>query len=90
MIVELSEAHDVATIPQLRLGQHAASTVVSRSASYCVCVWTYETDGVRWFDPDQDSLYPDRIRRRPPGANSGGLGAHLDPGTLDLWMTRAY
>ena len=46
--------------------------------------------GTQWFDPDRDSLYPDRIRRRPPGANSGGLGAHLDPGTLDLWMTSAY
>ncbi|HYJ75726.1 MAG TPA: YbiU family protein, partial [Kineosporiaceae bacterium] len=33
---------------------------------------------------------PDRIRRRPPGADSGGLGTHLDPGTLDLWMTQAY
>ena len=43
-----------------------------------------------WFDPDRDSLYPDRIRRRPPGADSGGLGTHLDPGNLDLWMTEAY
>ena len=49
--------------------------------------WKHESDGVRWFDPDRDSLYPDRIRRRPPGADSGGLGTHLDPGTLDLWMT---
>ena len=30
--------------------------------------WTHESDGVQWFDPDRDSLYPDRIRRRPPGA----------------------
>ena len=52
--------------------------------------WRSESDGVRWFDPERDSLYPDRIRRRPPGADSGGLGTHLDPGTLDLWMTRAY
>lgn len=51
--------------------------------------WTHTSDGVQWFDPDRDSLYPDRIRRRPPGTNSGGLGAHLDPGTLDLWMTQA-
>ncbi|HEY0807337.1 MAG TPA: YbiU family protein, partial [Pseudonocardiaceae bacterium] len=49
-----------------------------------------ESDGVRWFDPTRDSLYPDRIRRRPEGVNSNGLGAHLDPGTLDLWMTKAY
>lgn len=52
--------------------------------------WTHESDGTTWFDPDRDSLYPDRIRRRPPGTDSGGLGTHLDPGTLDLWMTQAY
>jgi hypothetical protein len=53
-------------------------------------LWTSESAGVQWFDPNRDSLYPDRIRRRPPGADSGGLGTHLDPGTLDLWMTEAY
>ena len=52
--------------------------------------WTSESEGRRWFDPDVDTLYPDRIRRRPPGADSGGLGTHLDPGTLDLWMTEGY
>ena len=53
-------------------------------------LWKHESDGVQWFDPRRDAMYPDRIRRRPPGATSGGLGAHLDPGTLDLWMTQAY
>lgn len=52
--------------------------------------WKHESDGVQWFDPNRDSLYPDRIRRRPPGADSGGLGTHSDPGTLDLWMTQNY
>jgi hypothetical protein len=47
-------------------------------------------DGTQWFDPDRDSLYPDRIRRRPEGVDSAGLGTHLDPGTLDLWMTADY
>ena len=61
---------------------------MARVQSFLNRQWTYESDGVQWFDPDQDSLYPDRIRRRPPGANSDGLGAHLDPGTLDLWMTQ--
>ncbi len=50
--------------------------------------WVSESGGTRWFDPNCDAIYPDRIRRRPPGANSNGLGAHLDSGTLDLWMTR--
>ncbi|MER5841095.1 MULTISPECIES: DUF1479 domain-containing protein [Streptomyces] len=58
--------------------------------SFLNSLWKHESEGVRWFDPDRDALYPDRIRRRPPGADSGGLGTHLDPGTLDLWMTRAY
>jgi Protein of unknown function (DUF1479) len=52
--------------------------------------WKHESEGVEWFDPNRDSLYPDRIRRRPPGADSGGLGTHSDPGTLDLWMTEGY
>jgi hypothetical protein len=52
--------------------------------------WKHQSEGQTWFDPDRDSLYPDRIRRRPEGADSAGLGTHLDPGTLDLWMTAAY
>jgi hypothetical protein len=63
---------------------------MARVQSFLNRQWSYESDGTRWFDPDRDSLYPDRIRRRPPGASSGGLGAHLDAGTLDLWMTRGY
>ncbi|MEU6521510.1 DUF1479 domain-containing protein [Streptomyces sp. NPDC046924] len=58
--------------------------------SFLNSLWKHESEGVQWFDPNRDALYPDRIRRRPPGADSGGLGTHLDPGTLDLWMTRAY
>ncbi len=52
--------------------------------------WKSTTDGHQWFDPNRDSLYPDRLRRRPPGTDSAGLGTHLDPGTLDLWMTSGY
>jgi plasmid stability protein len=52
--------------------------------------WTSEADGVRWFDPERNLLYPDRIRRRPSGTSSMGLGAHMDPGTLDLWMTAEF
>ncbi|MGI9597563.1 MAG: YbiU family protein, partial [Acidimicrobiales bacterium] len=43
-----------------------------------------------WFDPDRNIIYPDRIRRRPPGTTSGGLGPHIDTGTIDLWMTTAF
>jgi hypothetical protein len=63
---------------------------MARVQSFLNHRWTYESDGMQWFDPDRDSLYPDRIRRRPPGASSGGLGSHIDVGSLDLWMTQAY
>jgi hypothetical protein len=63
---------------------------MARVQAFLNGLWRHESDGVRWFDPARDSLYPDRIRRRPEGADSGGLGTHLDPGTLDLWMTAGY
>lgn len=63
---------------------------MARVQSFLNSFWRHESDGVQWFDPERDALYPDRIRRRPPGADSGGLGTHCDPGTLDLWMTDAY
>ncbi|MFI8347904.1 DUF1479 domain-containing protein [Streptomyces sp. NPDC085596] len=62
----------------------------ARVQSFLNSFWRHTSDGVQWFDPDRDALYPDRIRRRPPGTDSAGLGTHCDPGTLDLWMTGAY
>jgi Protein of unknown function (DUF1479) len=73
--------------PQMQARQ---SDRMARVQAFLNSQWTHESDGVRWFDPGRDSMYPDRIRRRPPGATSAGLGPHLDPGTLDLWMTQAY
>ena len=68
--------------------QARQSDRMARVQSFLSALWNHESDGVRWFDPDHNAIYPDRIRRRPPGTNSRGLGTHLDPGTLDLWMTR--
>ena len=70
--------------------QARQSDRMARVQAFLNSQWKSESDGVQWFDPGRDSLYPDRIRRRPPGADSNGLGAHCDPGTLDLWMTEAY
>ena len=72
---------------QMEARQHPRMAAVQ---AFLNSQWTAETGGHRWFDPNQDTLYPDRIRRRPPGADSGGLGTHMDPGTLDLWMTEGY
>ncbi len=70
--------------------QARQSERMARVQFFLNSLWRHESGGVQWFDPARDVLYPDRIRRRPPGTNSGGLGTHLDPGTLDLWMTREY
>jgi hypothetical protein len=72
---------------QMEARQHPHLSTVRTMLNRC---WKYESNGTTWFDPDRDLLYPDRIRRRPPGTNSGGLGTHLDPGTLDLWMSELY
>ena len=52
--------------------------------------WDVESQGQKWFDPDQDCMYADRVRRRAPGTNSGGLGAHTDSGSLERWLLPAY
>jgi Protein of unknown function (DUF1479) len=53
-------------------------------------MWAYDDGETQWFDPNRNLAYPDRMRRRPPGTTSKGLGTHLDPGTLDLWMSSGY
>ncbi len=73
--------------PQMEARQ---SEEMATTQAFLNSLWTSHSEGRQWFDPSRDSLYPDRIRRRPPGADSAGLGAHLDPGTLDLWMTEGY
>jgi Gig2-like len=70
--------------------QARQSERMARVQTFLNRLWKHASEGVQWFDPDRNLLYPDRIRRRPVGASSGGLGTHLDPGTLDLWMTEAY
>jgi hypothetical protein len=72
---------------QMQARQHDR---MARVQAFLNNLWEHESDGVQWFDPARYLLYPDRIRRRPPGTDSAGLGPHLDPGTLDLWMTQGY
>ncbi|MGL4860755.1 MAG: DUF1479 domain-containing protein [Enterobacteriaceae bacterium] len=53
-------------------------------------LWHFESAGKCWFDPDSSIIYPDRLRRRPPGSDSKGLGAHTDSGALERWLLPAY
>jgi len=72
---------------QMEARQHENTAKVQ---SFLNRMWKSESRGVTWFDPDQDSMYPDRIRRRPPGTTSKGLGAHTDSGSVERWLTPAY
>jgi hypothetical protein len=72
---------------QMQAQQHPRMAATRSLLNRC---WNFESDGRRWFDPDHNLSYPDRIRRRPPGSQSPGLGTHLDTGTLDLWMSNGF
>lgn len=72
---------------QMEARQHPR---MARVQQYLNRLWTHESSGRVWFDPDVDCMYADRIRRRPPGTDSGGLGAHTDSGSLERWLTPAY
>ena len=52
--------------------------------------WKHESEGRVWFDPTSDTAYPDRVRRREPGASSKGLSPHTDSGSIERWLLPAY
>ncbi|PIJ50423.1 hypothetical protein BL250_07385 [Erwinia sp. OLTSP20] len=66
------------------------SQQISVVQSFLNRLWKYQDGNQRWFDPDVNIIYPDRIRRRPPATTSKGLGAHTDSGALERWLLPAY
>ncbi|WNP33225.1 DUF1479 domain-containing protein [Enterobacter kobei] len=70
--------------------QARQSSEMAQVQSFLNRLWTFESEGKQWFDPDVSVIYPDRIRRRPPGTTSKGLGAHTDSGALERWLLPVY
>ena len=70
--------------------QARQSDEMAAAQSFLNRLWTFNRDGKQWFNPDISVIYPDRIRRRPPGTTSKGLGAHTDSGALERWLLPAY
>jgi len=70
--------------------QARQSNEMAAVQSFLNRLWRFESKGQQWFDPDVSVIYPDRIRRRPPGTTSKGLGAHTDSGALERWLLPAY
>lgn len=73
--------------PQIEARQDDSMVAVRR---FLNGFWKHESGGRVWFDPDRDTAYPDRVRRRPPGANSAGLSPHTDSGSVERWLLPAY
>jgi hypothetical protein len=73
--------------PQIEARQDDSMVAVRR---FLNGFWEHESGGHVWFDPDRDTAYPDRVRRRPPGANSAGLSPHTDSGSVERWLLPAY
>nr|WP_242388825.1 DUF1479 domain-containing protein [Kosakonia cowanii] len=70
--------------------QARQSDEMAATQSFLNRLWRFESEGRMWFNPDISVIYPDRIRRRPPGTTSKGLGAHTDSGALERWLLPAY
>ncbi|TCC15067.1 DUF1479 domain-containing protein [Kosakonia quasisacchari] len=70
--------------------QARQSNEMAAVQSFLNRLWRFESEGQQWFNPDVSVIYPDRIRRRPPGTTSKGLGAHTDSGALERWLLPAY
>lgn len=73
--------------PQLAARQDERMVAVRR---FLNSFWKHESEGRVWFDPNRDTAYPDRVRRREPGTDSAGLSAHTDSGSIERWLTPAY
>lgn len=54
--------------------QARQSEEMALAQSFLNRLWQVEHDGKRWFNPDISIIYPDRIRRRPPGTTSKDWG----------------
>lgn len=68
--------------PQVQARQHPRMDAVRRFLNR---MWLYDSPGGPWFDPDLDIAYPDRVRRREPGATSRGLAMHVDTPAAGGW-----
>lgn len=73
--------------PQMQARQDDRMAAVRR---FLNSFWKHESEGRVWFDPDRDTAYPDRVRRRAPGASSSGLSPHTDSGSVERWLLPAY
>ncbi len=70
------------SLPQVQARQHERMVATRR---FLNSLWSHESGGTTWFDPDHDIGYPDRLRRRAPGSTVPGLRPHSDSPSAGGW-----
>lgn len=73
--------------PQM-LARQAGSQATTRA--FLNRLWTFESGGVRHFDPDRQASYADRIRFRRPGDTTLGLLPHSDGSSVERWCEPSF
>jgi hypothetical protein len=73
--------------PQIAARQ---SESMAKTKRFLNRLWRFEKNGVRYFDPDREATYSDRIRRREPGDKTLGLSPHCDGGSVERWCDPSF
>jgi Protein of unknown function (DUF1479) len=73
--------------PQMLARQHPN---MAAARAWLNRLWTFEKGGTRYFDPDRQFNYADRIRRREPGDSTLGLSPHSDGGSVERWCEPTF
>ena len=73
--------------PQMQARQHPHQAA---ARAWLNRLWTFEKHGVRYFDPDRQFNYADRIRRREAGDATLGLSPHSDGGSVERWCEPTF
>ena len=66
------------------------SKSMANTKKFLNSLWDVSTNTGDEFDPNQDYIYADRIRRREPGDVSLGLSPHIDGGSFERWVDQGY
>ena len=54
-------------------------------------LWQYkDNNNDLIFDPNNELVYADRVRRREPGDSTLGLSPHCDAGSVERWIDKGY
>jgi hypothetical protein len=73
--------------PQIAARQ---SETMSATRAFLSRLWVYQKGEYRFFDPDRQIVYADRVRRREPGDRTLGLSPHSDGGSVERWCEPSF